>query len=116
LVLTSLKRTNSHALVCGSTDWRKIATDHNTRQRYNALLLAATEDEDDMPYELFNDAIKQAGKETATLVKSQNDDWFQFSRDDLVPCIEEQNEILHALCSSADLPPSIADTMRTSLQ
>ena len=69
-----------------------------------------------MPYELFNDAIKQAGKETATLVKSQNDDWFQFSRDDLVPCIEEQNEILHALCSSADLPPSIADTMRTSLQ
>ena len=76
LVLTSLKRTTSHALTCGSTDWRKIATDPTTKQYYNTLLLAATRENTEMPYTLFNDAIKKAGEKAATLVKSQQADWF----------------------------------------
>ncbi len=44
-----------------------------------------------MSYEEFNDAIKKAGEETALLVKSRVDDWFQFNADKLVPFIEEHN-------------------------
>ena len=40
-----------------------------------------------MEYESFNDAIKQAGEETATIINSQGDDCFQFSRDDLAPIL-----------------------------
>jgi hypothetical protein len=89
LVLTSLKRTHSKALTFGRTDWQKIATDLPTKQRYNTLLLTATDNNDDMTYTLFNNAIKKAGEEAATLVTSQQADWFQFSRDTLVPPINE---------------------------
>jgi len=69
-----------------------------------------------MPYTQFNDTIMKAGEEAATLLKSQQADWFQFSRDALVPHINERNEILHTLRSSADLPLSIIDSMQTSLR
>ncbi len=69
-----------------------------------------------MSYEEFNDTIKKTGEETALLVKSRCDDWFQFNTDELVPFIEERNQLLHALCSSANLPPSIADSMGVQLQ
>jgi hypothetical protein len=69
-----------------------------------------------MSYEEFNDAIKKAGEETALLVKSRCDDWFQFNADKLAPPIEECNQLLHALCSSVNLPPSIVDSMRVRLQ
>jgi hypothetical protein len=59
---------------------------------------------------------KKAGEKTALQVKSRCDDWFQFNADKLVPFIEERNQLLHALRSSADLPPSIADSMRVQLQ
>jgi hypothetical protein len=42
-----------------------------------------------MSYKEFNDAIKKAGEETAFLVKSRCDDWFQFNADKLAPSIEE---------------------------
>lgn len=116
LVLTSLKRTASTALHCGTTDWRKIETDQPTRQRYNDLLTDATVDLPDMSYEDFNDAIHKAGEETALLVGSRCEDWFQFNLADLVPPIEERNQLLHALPSSADLPPSIIYSMRVQLQ
>ena len=74
LVLTSLKRTDSTALHHGTTDWRRIATDHSTKQRYNDLLTEATTDSPGMSYEDFNEAIKKAGKETALLVGSRCDD------------------------------------------
>jgi hypothetical protein len=66
-----------------------------------------------MPYEDFNDIIKKVGEETALLVGSQCDDWFQFNIADLTPTIEERNQLLHELRSAADLPPSILDSMRT---
>jgi hypothetical protein len=69
-----------------------------------------------MPCEDFNEAIKKAGEETALLVGSRCDSWFQFNIADLAPPIEERNQFLHALRSSADLPPSILDSMRTQLQ
>jgi hypothetical protein len=61
LRLLTLKRKASQTLICGSTDWQKIATDPTTKQHYNTLLLAATKYDDAMPYTLFNDAIKKAG-------------------------------------------------------
>jgi hypothetical protein len=102
LVLTSLKPTESTAFFCGTTNWRKIATDPTTRQRYNDLLAEATADSPDMPYEDFNDIIKKAGEETALLVGSRCDDWFQFNMADLTPSIEERNQLLHELRSATD--------------
>jgi hypothetical protein len=69
-----------------------------------------------MPYEAFNNAIKKAGEETALLVGSRCNDWFQFNADKLAPPIEERNLLLHALRSSANLPPSIVDSMRVQRQ
>ena len=116
IILTSLKRTGSTALFRGKTDWRKIVTDPTTRQRYNDLLTEATTDSPDICYEDFNDIIKKAGEETAHLVGSQCDDWFQFSAADLTPPIEERNQLLHEIRTATDLPPSILDSMRTQLQ
>jgi hypothetical protein len=77
LILTSLKKVNSTALNRGTTDWRKIATDPPTTQRYNDalanLLNDATADLPDMPIEMFNKVIKKAGKNTALLVGSPCD-------------------------------------------
>ena len=114
LVLTSLKRTASTALHRGTTDWRKIATDQPTQQRYNELL-ETNVDLPDMSYEDFNDAIHKAGAETALIVNSRCEDWFQFNLADLVPPIEERDHLLHTLRSSTDLPPSIVDSMRVQL-
>jgi hypothetical protein len=69
-----------------------------------------------MSYEEFNDTIKNAGEETALLVKSRCDDWFQFNAEELAPPIEECNQLFHTLCSSASLSPSIVDSMRVQLQ
>jgi hypothetical protein len=69
-----------------------------------------------MPIEVFNDAIKKAGENTALLVGSPCDNWFHFNADKLAPSIEECDQVLHALRSSADLPPSIADSTRVHLR
>jgi hypothetical protein len=69
-----------------------------------------------MSYEDFNEAIKKASEKTALLVGSRCNDWFQYNIDDLVPPIEERNQLIHALRSSAHLPPSIIDSMRVQLQ
>ena len=52
----------------------------------------------------------------ALLVGSQCDNWFHFNADKLTPSIEERNQVLHALRSSADLPPSIADSLHVQLR
>ena len=65
---------------------------------------------------MFNDVIKKAGEDTALLVGSQCDSWFHFNADKLAPSIEEYNQVLHALRSSPDLPPSIADSLRVQFQ
>jgi hypothetical protein len=120
LIFTSLKRANSNALNRGSTDWRKIATDPPTTQRYNDvladLLNDATADSPDMPIEVLDDVIKKAGEDTALLVRSQCDNWFNFNANKLTPSIKERDQVLHALRSSADLPPSIADSLCVQLR
>ena len=119
LTLTSLKTVNSTALNRGIIDWQKIATDPSTTQRYNDtlanLLNDATVNSPDMPIEVFDDVIKKAGEDTALLVGSPCDNWFHFNADELTPSIEERNQVLHALRSDADLPPSITDSLRTQL-
>jgi hypothetical protein len=107
LAITSLKRKSSTATDQGTTDWRKIVEDKATNTRYNDTLLAATNN-DYMPYEDFHDKIKKAGNDTALLVKSKGDDWFIFNRDYIAPPINEWNQLIHTLHSSATLPTSIA--------
>ena len=68
-----------------------------------------------MPYEDFNKEIKKAGANTALLVKSKCNDWFLFNQDYIAPPIDERNQLLYALRSTASLPPSIADVMRDAL-
>ena len=65
-----------------------------------------------MTYEDFNDTIKKRGEETALHVGSPCDNWLQFNVQDLAPPIDERNHLLHALCSTANLPPSIIDAMQ----
>ena len=65
---------------------------------------------------MFDDVIKKAGEDTALLVGSQCDSWFHFNADKLAPSIEEYNQVLHALRSSLDLPPSIADSLCVQFQ
>jgi hypothetical protein len=114
LAHTLLKHTSPTALNHGTTDWRKIITNKATNTRYNNLLPAATDDES-MPYEDFNKEIKKVGKETPLLVKSKGNDWFLFNQDYLAPLIDERNQLIHALCSSADLPASIINAMHDAL-
>jgi hypothetical protein len=79
------------------------------------VMFSNATDATDTSYEDFNDTIKKAGEETALLVKSRCADWFQFNTEELAPPIEERNQLLHALCSSANLPPSIVNSMRNQL-
>ncbi len=120
LILTSLKKVNSTALNHGTTDWWKIATDPSTTQCYNDalanLLNDTTANSPDMPIEVFNEVIKKAGEDTALLVESPCDNWFHFNADELAPSIEERDQVLHALRFSANLPPSIADSLHVQLR
>jgi hypothetical protein len=68
-----------------------------------------------MPYEAFNDAVKKVGEETALRVGSKCNDWFQFNADELNPAIKERDQLLHALRSPTDLPPSIINSMCAQL-
>ena len=113
--MTSLKHKTSPTLTRGTIDWRKIATDTAMSRQYNANLLASTVAMPDLAYEEFNELVLAAGAETALLVKSTCDDWFQFSLDDLAPAIAERNTIIHTLRSTRHLPPSIITTLRDSL-
>jgi hypothetical protein len=94
-----------------------MATDPSTTQRYNdALANLLNDNSPDMPIEVFNNVIKKAGEDTALLVGSPCDNWFHFNADELTPSIEEHDQVLHALRSAANLPLSIADSLRTQLQ
>jgi hypothetical protein len=68
-----------------------------------------------MSYEDLNNTTKKAGEETALLVGSKCKDWFQYNAADLVPPIEERNELLHALLFVSDLPQPITDSMHATL-
>jgi hypothetical protein len=114
LMMTLLKHRASAALTRGTTDWQKIATHNPTRTQYNNILLAAT-NSIAMSYKDFNNAIITTGANTALIVQSTHDDWFQYLLDNLAPIIAIQNEVLDALCSAKTLPPSIVKTMRDSL-
>ena len=115
VVMTSLKHTASPELTRGKIDWNKIATDHTTARSYNAFLLTYIEPTAKIPYSDFNNLILAAGNDTALLVTSICDDWFQFSVNDLAPLIAERNSFIHTLRSARDLPPSIVNTLRDSL-
>ncbi len=110
LALTLLKHKSSTALDQITTNWCKIVEDKATNTHYNDILLAAN-----MPYKDFHDEIKKAGKDTALLVKSKGYDWFIFNQDYIAPLINERNQLIHALCSSATLPTSITNAMRDAL-
>jgi hypothetical protein len=56
LALTLLKHKLSTALDRGTTDWRKTVEEKATNNRYNNILLAATND-NYMPYKDFHDEI-----------------------------------------------------------
>jgi hypothetical protein len=69
-----------------------------------------------MPIEIFSDVIKKAGEDTALLVGSPCDNWFHFNADKLAPSIKERDQVLHALRSFPDLPPSIVDSLHVQLR
>jgi hypothetical protein len=107
-------KTSTGALDRGTTDWRKIVEDKPRNILYNDILLAATNN-DFMLYKDFHEEIKKAGADTALLAKSTCDDWFLFNQEYIAPPIDEHNQLLHALRSTATLPLSIADAVQDAL-
>jgi len=84
----------------------------STNDRYNDLLLAATDDES-MPYEDFNEAIKKAEEETPCLISPRGVTCSSSNKTNHP--IDERNQLIHALRSSVDLSSSIVNAMHDAL-
>ena len=95
LVLTSIKFKETQLLYGSTINWRKILTNNDCCKLYNYAILEATTI--DMDYEEFNDAICQSGMNTAISLKERCKGWYEFSQTELIPIIEEKNQLVHTL-------------------
>ncbi len=95
VVVTSIKFKATTSLNTGTIDWQKIMTNDAYKQFYNANALSMMTNE--MDYDDFNAAILEAGRVTAMTVTERCKGWYMFSRNDLMPVIEEKNQIVHTL-------------------
>ncbi len=68
-----------------------------------------------MDYEEFNDAIRQSGMNTAIPLKEQCKGWYKFSQTELMPIIEEKNQLVHTLRQKVNTV-EIDDLLRCSLK
>ena len=84
---------DTNSLYSGAIDWRKILTNDGCRKIYNDAALKATTV--DMDYKELNEAICQSGTKTALSHKERCKGWYMFSRNDLLPIIEEKNQLVH---------------------
>ena len=54
----------------------------------------------------------KAAAQTVITVKSKCEGWFQFSRETLVPAIEQRNQPLHSLRTAEGLPENIVNDIK----
>jgi hypothetical protein len=76
----------------------------------NALLMMHAE----MDYDDFNTAILDSGRATALTIKERCKGWYMFSRNALMPVIEEKNRIFYTLQHS-NLPITASDSLQCHL-
>ena len=55
-------------------------------------------------YKEFNDAILRSGEDTATVNNSENQGWFNFSRNTVKPTLEARKSVLHDIRSYNNTP------------
>jgi hypothetical protein len=82
----------------GKIDWTTIMFDERYHEIYNRTLYEMTTDE--MSYDDFNKCILKAAELTAVKVSKKNEGWFQFSRAEVAPLLEERNKMLHQVRSA----------------
>jgi oligoendopeptidase F len=72
-----------------------ILSDEELREKYNSALKERLDDNDydNDDYDQFNEYVKQAGAATKTYAKKKCPGWFQFSRAELSPLLENLNII-----------------------
>ncbi len=97
LNLTSIKYKVKSSLNCGDIDWRRICEEDEQRKLYNKYLLQLTSH--DMSYREYMQAIKCAGKTTATVVTPACEGWYRASKDILAPATQEK--IVYAIAFTA---------------
>jgi hypothetical protein len=112
--MTSIKFKETQSLYSSTIDWRKTLINDQCRKLYNdAALVAMTVC---MDYEEFNDVIQKSGANTALSLKEQCEGgWYVFSRNDLLPIIDEKNQLVHTLHQGGHLVV-VADLLRCSLK
>jgi hypothetical protein len=108
-----IKFKDTKSLYSGTIDWRKILTDDGCRKIYKDAALEATTV--NMDYEEFNEAIRQSGTKTALSLKEQCKGWYMFSRNNLLPIIEEKNQFVHTL-HQQEHPMEVTELLKCSLK
>ena len=68
-----------------------------------------------MDYKDFNEAIRQSGTKTVLSLKEQCKGWYMFSRNNLLPIIEEKNQLVHTL-RQQDHPMEVTELLKCSLK
>jgi hypothetical protein len=97
-----------------STALDQINTNKATNDRCTDLRLVAMDD-GTLPYEDFNEAINKAGERGPCLFSPRVTTDSSSFKTTLPPPINERNQLLHTLCSSANLHSSIVNSMRDAL-
>jgi hypothetical protein len=68
-----------------------------------------------MDYKEFNEAIRQAGTKTVLSLKEGCKGWYMFSRNNLLPILEEKNQLVHTL-RQQDHPMVASESLKCSLK
>ena len=114
MILTSIKFKENSTAYGGSTDWRKIMTDTKYKACFNKNALALTSA--NMDYDDFNTAILDAGKATIVTIKERCQGWYEFSKNDLMPIIEEKNRLVHTLRHADGIPDTVITSLKCHLK
>ena len=114
MILTSIKFKECSTAHGGSTDWRKILTEKEYKERFNENALALTSA--NMDYDDFNTAILDAGKASVMTIKERCQGWYEFSKNELMPVIEEKNRLVHTLRHADGIPDAAIISLRCHLK
>jgi hypothetical protein len=68
-----------------------------------------------MDYEEFNEAIRQSGTKTVLSLKKRCKEWYMFRWNNLLPIIEEKNQLVHTL-HQQDHPMEVTKLLKCSLK
>jgi hypothetical protein len=88
--------------------------DRHEIQGFNQNALALTSA--NMDYDDFNTAILDAGKAPIVTIKERYQGWYEFSKNDLMPIIEEKNRLVHTLRHTDGIPDAAIISLKCHLK